>query len=49
MLPVKRFVQLVFADADFNGQLPVHRRADHFGVCNVPKFPSTCYLGSLSD
>src|SRR5262249_37829093 len=32
---LKRFVQLVFADADFYGQLPVHRRGDQFGVCNV--------------
>src|SRR5262245_29716208 len=32
---LKRLVQLIFAEADFNGQLPVHRRADQFGGCNV--------------
>jgi hypothetical protein len=39
---LKWLVQLIFADADFNGQLPVYRRADHFGVCNVLNSPWGC-------
>src|SRR5262245_2507572 len=39
---LKRLVQLIFADADFNGQLPVHRRADQFGGCNVLNQASSC-------